>query len=89
MMLTQTITLMPQGQVALPESLRMARHWEVGQEFTVTVIDDGILLTPKPLFEPTTLDDVAGCLKYAGTPKTLAEMEQAIAEGVRQHDGCD
>ena len=72
--------MLTQGQVALPESLRMARHWEVGQEFTVTVIDDGILLTPKPLFAPTTLDDVAGCLKYAGTPKTLAEMEQAIAD---------
>ena len=58
MIVTDTTRLTPQGQVALPESLRMARHWEVGQEFTVTVIDDGILLTPK----------------------TLAEMEQAIAE---------
>ena len=89
MMLTDTIRLMPQGQVALPESLRMARHWEVGQEFTVTVVEDGILLTPKPLFEPTTLEDVAGCLRYAGTPKTLTEMEHAIAEGVKQHHGRD
>ena len=52
MMLTDTIRLMPQGQVALPESLRMARHWEVGQEFAVTVVEDGILLTPKPLLNP-------------------------------------
>ncbi|GAK52131.1 Asr3467 protein [Candidatus Moduliflexus flocculans] len=83
MMLTDTIRLTPQGQVALPESLRVARHWEVGQEFLVMVVDDGILLKPKPLFEPTTLEEV----RYAGTPKTLIGMEHAIAEGVKQHDG--
>ena len=89
MMLTDTIRLTPQGQVALPESLRVARHWNVGQEFTVTVVDNGILLQPKPLFDPTVLEDVAGCLRYAGTPKTLADMEHAIAEGVKQRYGRD
>ncbi|GAK52511.1 Asr3467 protein [Candidatus Moduliflexus flocculans] len=84
MIVTDTTRLTPQGQVALPESLRAAKHWEVGQEFLVMVVDDGIFLKPKPLFEPTTLEDVAGCLHYAGTPKTLIEMEHAIAEGVKQ-----
>lgn len=89
MIATDTTRLTPQGEVALPESLRVARHWAVGQEFTVIVVDDGILLKPKPFFEPTTLEDVAGCLRYAGTPKTLKEMEHAIAEGVKQHHGRD
>ena len=88
-MFTQTIRLTPQGQVALPESLRVARHWEVGQEFIIQIVDDGILLKPKPLFETTTLEEVAGCLRYAGSPKTLVEMEQAIAEGVQQRYGRD
>jgi len=85
MIVADTIRSTPQGQVALPESLRIARHWEVGQEFIIQIVDDGILLKPKPLFEPTTLEKVAGCLQYAGTPKTLAEMEQAIAEGVKNN----
>lgn len=67
----------------------MARHWEVGQEFTLVVVDDGILLKPTPLFESMTLDDVAGCLQYSGTPKTLAEMNAAIAEGAKQRNDCD
>ena len=87
MIVTDTTRLTPQGQVALPESLRVARHWEVGQEFTLMVVDDGILLKPTPLFESTTLDDVAGCLQFSGTPKTLAEIDEAIAEGVKQRDG--
>jgi hypothetical protein len=45
---------------------------------------NGVLLTSKPFFEPTTLEDVAGCLQYAGPAKTLDEMREAIAEGVRQ-----
>ncbi len=89
MMLTDTIRLTPQGQVALPESLRVARHWNVGQEFIIEIVDDGILLKPTPLFASTTLEDVAGCLHYAGAPKTLAEMEQAVVEGVKQRYGRD
>jgi hypothetical protein len=32
---------------------------------------DGILLKPKKPFLETTLADVAGCLKYQDTPKTI------------------
>ena len=60
-MFMQTVQLMPQGHVPLPESLRQARHWDVGQEFLLMLVDDGILLKPKPHFASTTLDDVAVC----------------------------
>lgn len=82
-MLIQTTQLLQHGQVVLPEILRQEHHWEIGQEFLVLNVDDGVLLKPKPIFEPCTLDDVAGCLRYGGMPKTLAEMEQAIADGVK------
>jgi hypothetical protein len=35
-------------------------------------------------FPKTTLDEVAGCLKYKGKPVTLAEMDAAIAREVLQ-----
>lgn len=87
MIAMHTTQLMPRGHVSLPESLRLERHWEVGQEFMLLVVDDGILLKPKPRFESTRLEDVAGCLDYAGTPKTFTEMENAIAEGIKQQYG--
>lgn len=36
----------------------------------------------KLLNKPTQLDDVAGCLAYQGTAKTLDEMNQAIEQGI-------
>ncbi|MDJ1183969.1 UPF0175 family protein [Roseofilum casamattae] len=35
-------------------------------------------------FPETTLHQVAGCLKYKGTPKTLDELEQAIGKGIKE-----
>ena len=69
-----------QGQVTIPKALRAAHHWEAGQELIAIDVGDGILLKPKP-FQETTLDQVAGCLKYRGTPN-LDELEDAILQGV-------
>jgi hypothetical protein len=41
------------------------------------------LLQPKRPFPLTTLEDVAGCLPYAGQPKSIEDMEQAIAKGIQ------
>ncbi|WP_263970530.1 hypothetical protein [Leptolyngbya sp. KIOST-1] len=51
-------------------------------------VGEGILLKPKKPFEPTTLAEVAGCLKYAGQPKTLEDMDLALRQGVLEqwHD---
>jgi len=70
-----------QGQVVIPEALLKANGWEVGQELMVIEIGDGILLKPKKPFTATTLNDVAGCLKYQGIPKTIEDMEIAISQG--------
>ncbi len=76
--------VLERGHVALPDAIRRMHHWEVGQELFIVVRDDGILLTSEPLFPPTTLDEVAGCLHYNGSAKTIENMHEAIAEGVRQ-----
>ena len=72
------------GQVIIPKALRESHNWEEGQELVVIDMGDGILLKPKPTFPKTTLDRVAGCLKYQGTPKSLEDMEDAIRRGIKE-----
>ncbi|MDZ7954062.1 AbrB/MazE/SpoVT family DNA-binding domain-containing protein [Nostoc sp. DedQUE09] len=76
--------LSPQGQVIIPQSLREAHQWEVGQEFMIIDMSNGILLKPKKTFVGTKLDYVAGCLKYQGKPKTLEDMDNAIRQGIEE-----
>ncbi len=80
----KTTKLSSQGQVIIPKALREAHHWKVGQELVVIDLGEGILLKPKKPFQETILDDVAGCLKYQGTPQSLEDMEDAIRKGVAE-----
>jgi hypothetical protein len=43
-----------------------------------------VLLKPARLFAPTRPEDVYGCLKYTGKPKTIEEMNASIAEEVKR-----
>jgi bifunctional DNA-binding transcriptional regulator/antitoxin component of YhaV-PrlF toxin-antitoxin module len=76
--------VLEQGQIVLPEIILRTRNWNIGQKLLIVDNHDGVLLTSKPLFKPTTLNDVAGCLQYEGTAKTLNEMNEAISEGVKK-----
>ncbi|NJN11732.1 MAG: AbrB/MazE/SpoVT family DNA-binding domain-containing protein [Richelia sp. SL_2_1] len=73
-----------EGQVIIPEQLRKSHGWEVGQELIAIDMGDGILLKPKKPFLETKLADVAGCLKYQGTAKTIEEMDDAIRQGIEE-----
>jgi hypothetical protein len=55
-------------------------HMPANARVIITFLD----VTPAEL-PPTRLEDVAGCLAYKGPAKTLADMEQAIARGAREH----
>jgi len=81
-MATETTRLSSKGQVIIPKSIRQSHRWLIGQEFTVEDTGEGVLLRPKSPFPRTTVEEVAGCLKYSGPPKTLEEMEDAIRKGV-------
>ena len=83
----ETTRLSSRGQVNIPKALRGRLHLQPGQEFTIESTTDGALLLrpakPGSSGEVVTLDEVAGCLRYAGPAKTLEEMNAAIAQGAR------
>jgi AbrB family looped-hinge helix DNA binding protein len=80
----ETTHLSSAGQISIPQSIRDAHHWEAGQEFLVIETGDGVLLKPKKVFPKSSLDQVAGCLRYSGDPKTLDDFEEAIRQGVTE-----
>ena len=89
MQFIQTTRLSSKGQIIIPKAIRALHGWENGQEFIVEETDQGILLRPyKPASLPkTTLSQVAGCLKqhYQGKAKTIEEMNEAIAQAIREN----
>ena len=68
----------------IPKASRVSHHWEAGQELVVIDTEEGVLLKPARPVPPATLDELAGCLSYAGPAKSLEDMEQAIARGANQ-----
>ncbi|MDJ0619672.1 MAG: AbrB/MazE/SpoVT family DNA-binding domain-containing protein [Calothrix sp. MO_192.B10] len=80
----EIIKILKEGQVSIPEQLRNSHGWETGQELIIIDTGEGILLKPKQPFIGTTLNEVAGCLKYQGTPKSLSDMNDAIRQGVEE-----
>ena len=80
----ETTKLSSKGQIVLPKSIRVSHAWKPGTEFIVEETGEGVLLRPVALFPRTELKDVAGCLAYAGKPKTLAQMDTAIRRKVKQ-----
>lgn len=81
---THMTTVSTKGQVILPKVLRDQLQWPPGTRLTVEHTADGVLLkSSTAIFPPTRPEDVAGCLQYAGPPKSLEQMEAAIAEELR------
>ena len=76
--------LSSKGQVIIPKPLRTAHNWEEGQELIVIDCGEGIMLKPKRVFKKTTVQDVADCLKFSGKAKTIEEMDEAIAQGLKE-----
>ena len=79
-----TARLSAKEQLTIPKKIRSAHGWREGLGFTVQETENGLLLTPLPLFAQTTLADVPGCTGYQGPLKSLEAMEEAIARGARE-----
>ncbi|CAG7857589.1 hypothetical protein MCAMS1_02471 [biofilm metagenome] len=85
-----SVKLSSKGQVVIPKPIRDMYHWETGQELQLSDTGNGILLQPKAPFADTTLNEVAGCLPYTGTPKSIDDMNKSVAEGLKaQFHDCD
>jgi AbrB family looped-hinge helix DNA binding protein len=73
--------LSTKGQVVLPKEVRDTLGIASGTELEVEVRDGVVLLTP---IRHTTVDDLLGLLPWSGKPKSLDDMEQAIARGAKE-----
>ena len=72
------------GQVVIPKAVRDRHGWKPGTELVVEDRPEGVLIRTKPGIRPTMLDEVVGIANYKGPPKTLADMERGIEEGLRE-----
>ena len=79
----ETTKLSTKGQVIVPKAIRDANRWKPGTEFVVEEVRDGLVLRRRRPFPATSLDAVVGCLRYTGKPKTIAEMDRAVAAEVK------
>jgi len=75
--------LSTKGQLVLPKELRDRHGWTAGMSFEVEDLGHAIVLRPVLDVAPTKADEVIGCLRHEGPPKTLEDMEEAITKGAR------
>lgn len=86
----RTTTISTKGQVILPKAVRDRLHWNAGTRLTVEQTADGVLLRPATAgFARTRPDDVFACLHHLGRPKSLREMETAIAAEAKRRYARD
>jgi len=83
-MKAEIIKLSSKGQIVIPKAIRAAHQWEAGQKLELIDTGDGILLRPEKPFPQTSIEAVAGILKYTGKPKSLEDMEAAIKKGAKE-----
>ncbi len=74
-----TTIVSTKGQVILPKAIREQRHWPSGTRLTVEDTAEGVLLKAAPMFAETKVDVVFGSLGFEGTPKSIEEMDAAVA----------
>lgn len=84
----ETSRLSSKGQIIIPSALRNAHRWQAGMDFLVIDTGDGVLLKPKPAFQATKLNDVAGMFKGKVSVKSDAEIRAALDVSIKQvwHD---
>lgn len=79
----ETTKLSSKGQVIIPKAFRTSHNWDAGLELVVIEMGDGLLLRPKGPFEETSLDQVAGSLKFSGKAKSQEEIDSAMKKAAR------
>jgi AbrB family looped-hinge helix DNA binding protein len=84
-----TTVVSTKGQVILPSAVRARRNWPPGTRLVVEETADGVILRPAPLFAATTPADVFASLKTVGPPRTLEDMDAAVAAEARRRHARD
>ncbi len=83
-----TTVLSSKGQIIIPNPIRTVHRWEPGQRFEAIDTGNGVLLKPASPFPKTDIEEVASCLPYSGSAKTLADMDKAVRQSAEEsnHD---
>jgi len=76
-------TVSTKGQVVIPKEIRDRLGWAPGTSLEVEDRGDRVVLRQMRRVRRTTIDDLRGCLRYEGPPKTVEEMDEAVARGAR------
>ena len=78
-----TTRLSTKGQLIIPKEIRDRHGWTPGIELALEDHGDHVVLREVESLPTTTLADILGCMRYQGPPRTLEDMEDAIAQGAR------
>jgi AbrB family looped-hinge helix DNA binding protein len=78
-----TTQLSSKGQLVIPKEVRDRLGWKPGTELNLETQGQSVILRPVYELPETSFEDLIGCVPYDGPPVSLAEMEEAIAEGAR------
>ncbi len=79
-----TSRLSTKGQLIIPKEIRERHGWRSGTELEIEDRDDGVVIRLAATAPETTLDELFGCTGYQGPPRSLEEIEAAIAKGARE-----
>jgi len=80
----ETTRVSSKGQVVLPKSVREDYGWSAGTDLAIERGNDSVTLRRNNSIPVTTVEEVAGCLKYDGPPISLEDMERGIDEALRE-----
>ena len=76
-----TTRLSTKGQLIIPKDVRDRHGWDAGTELVIEDLGHAVVIRPVVTVPATTFEDVFGCLRYRGKPKSLKDMEKAIEAG--------
>ena len=72
------------GQVVIPKEVRDRMGWQPGTSLEIQVGRDRVVLRQIGRVPRTTVEDLRGCLKYDGPPRSIEEMDEGVARGARE-----
>jgi len=75
-------TVTTKGQLTIPKSVRDRMKIEPGDKLDVVALDDDSFVFRR--VRRTTLEDLAGIVKYDGPPLSVEDMDSAIEEAVAE-----
>ncbi len=78
------IRLSTKGQIVIPLHARERFGWLAGKDLIADEKEDGLFISRPQGASWEEIQSVSGSLKYDGPAKTIADMNEGIAEAMRE-----